>query len=195
MELEQRLRLIVMGASAGAIETLSEILPALPKTFPLPIVIVIHLPQTQPSMLPKLFQARCQLPVKEVEDKERLRRGAIYFAPPGYHVLVEREGTLSLDCDAPVHFSRPSIDVLFETAASALGSSVLGVLLTGASQDGARGLALIKAAGGIAVVQDPGTAGASLMPAGGIAAAKPDHVLSPRKICELLLGFATQSHD
>jgi len=175
-----------MGASAGAIETLSALLPELPPDFSAPLVIVVHLPQGRPSMLAGLFSIRCRLAVTEAEDKERLDPGVVYFAPPGYHVLVERDASLSLDCDEPVNFSRPSIDVLFQSAAMAFGPRVAAVLLTGASRDGAEGLAVVKSTGGITIVQTPESAPSDVMPRAGIAAANPDYVLPPREIAELL---------
>ncbi|HEY8944162.1 MAG TPA: chemotaxis protein CheB [Polyangiaceae bacterium] len=186
MDGNARTRLVVMGASAGAIETLSALLPELPPDFSAPLVIVVHLPQGRPSMLAGLFSIRCRLAVTEAEDKERLDPGVVYFAPPGYHVLVERDASLSLDCDEPVNFSRPSIDVLFQSAAMAFGPRVAAVLLTGASRDGAEGLAVVKSTGGITIVQTPESAPSDVMPRAGIAAANPDYVLPPREIAELL---------
>lgn len=157
-------RAVVIGASAGAIQALSEILPALPADFPLPILIVVHVPADRDNILASLFEKKCRMAVREAEDKEPALGGVIYFAPAGYHLLVEEEGTLSLSSDEEVMYSRPSIDVLFESAADAYGSAVIGIILTGANSDGAKGLKAIAAAGGTALVQDPATAYASAMP-------------------------------
>jgi two-component system chemotaxis response regulator CheB len=157
-------RAVVIGASAGAIQALSEILPALPADFPLPILIVVHVPADPGSILASLFEKKCQMVVREAEDKEPALGGVIYFAPAGYHLLVEAEGTLSLSSDEEVMYSRPSIDVLFESAADAYGPAVIGIILTGANSDGAKGLRAIAAAGGTALVQEPTTAYASAMP-------------------------------
>lgn len=160
---------VVIGASAGALEALTTILPALPSDFPVPIMLVVHIPGDKRSVLAELFQAKCRINVLEVEDKEPLAGGTAYFAPPNYHLLVETNGTLSLSSDEPVMFSRPAIDVLFESAADTFGSALVGIVLTGANHDGARGLRAICDVGGHAVVQDPATAFAAAMPEGAIA--------------------------
>ena len=159
---------IVIGGSAGALPVLLAMLPALPDALTAPIVVVIHVPPAQPSRLPELLGRICRRHVSEVEDKLALQPQTIYVAPPNYHVLLERDRTLALSVDPPVHFSRPSIDVLFESAADTFGGGALGVLLSGASEDGARGLARIRGAGGGAVIQDPATAAHPEMPAAGL---------------------------
>lgn len=155
---------VVIGASAGGVQALSAILPALPPQFPCPILIVLHVPQRNTNPLIDLLRARCLLDVKEAEDKELLRSGTVYFAPPGYHLLIEKNMSIALSSDEPVNYSRPAIDVLFETAADALALEVTGVILTGANHDGAEGLKAIAAAGGKAIVQDPATAEMATMP-------------------------------
>lgn len=155
---------VVIGASAGALEALSVILPTLPADYPLSVMVVVHIPQDKPSILAELFQAKCRLPVKEAEDKEPICRGTIYFAPPDYHLLVEMDHSLSLSSDEPVLYSRPSIDVLFESAADAYGPGLIGIVLTGANQDGAGGLKAIAGAGGVTIVQEPVGAFAPAMP-------------------------------
>ena len=117
---------IVIGASAGAIQALSRILPALPEGYPIPVLVVVHIPADRSDLLASLFQAKCRLAVKEAEDKEPIRAGTIYFAPPDYHVLVEQDRRLSLSSDEPVSYSRPAVDVLFETAADAYGPGLIG---------------------------------------------------------------------
>lgn len=155
---------VVIGASAGALEALSVILPALPATFGLPVVVVVHLPPDKRSILAQLFQAKCRIQVREAEDKEPISAGTVYFAPPDYHLLVESGKSLALSRDEPVLFSRPSIDVLFEAAADAYGSGVIAIILTGANQDGAEGMQAVVAAGGTAIVQDPIGAFSGAMP-------------------------------
>ena len=159
---------IVFGGSAGALDALLAILPALPQACTTPIVVVLHLPVGQPSLVPVLLARACQRPVVEVEDKQAIRAATIYVAPPNYHVLLERSRTLALSVDPPVQFSRPSIDVLFESAADSCGPAVVGVLLSGANDDGSRGLARIAQAGGRALIQDPATAPHPTMPAAGV---------------------------
>jgi two-component system, chemotaxis family, protein-glutamate methylesterase/glutaminase len=155
---------IVIGASAGALEALSAILPGLPADFDRPILIVVHVPPDKKSVLVDLFRQKCLMRVCEAEDKQPIVKGNIYFAPPDYHLLVERDGTLSLSSDEPVRYSRPSIDVLFESAADAYGSGLIGVILTGANEDGAKGLGAVVDAGGAAIVQRPDEAFAPAMP-------------------------------
>ena len=130
---------IVIGASAGALEALSVILPALPATFDLPIFVVVHVPPDKKSILAELFDAKCKVKVREAEDKEPIAGGTVYFATADYHLLVEADKTLSLSNDEPVLYSRPSIDVLFESAADAYGPGLIALMLTGANQDGAQG--------------------------------------------------------
>lgn len=160
----QQIEAIVIGGSAGALEALNAILPALPAGFTLPLTIVLHLPPTKPSHLPEVLAARCALPVSEPDDKEPLTPGHVYVAAPNYHLMISRDRTFSLSVDGLVHFSRPAIDVLFETAADAYGSGLLGVLLSGANEDGARGIAAIKRAHGQTVVQSPETSQVTTMP-------------------------------
>jgi two-component system chemotaxis response regulator CheB len=159
---------IVIGGSAGALDALFVILAALPDELAAPIVVVLHLPPSPPSLLPDLLARSSRRRVAEIEDKMPLEPHAIYVAPPNYHVLLERDRTLALSVDAPVLFSRPSIDVAFESAADAFGGTAIGVLLSGASEDGARGLARIHQAGGIALIQDPATARHPEMPAAAV---------------------------
>jgi two-component system, chemotaxis family, protein-glutamate methylesterase/glutaminase len=160
---------IVLGASAGAFDALSVVLSALPATFPFPVLAVVHMPPDRDSALAELLGSRCRIPVREAEDKETAVGGTIYLAPRDYHLLMESDGRLSLSGEEPVRFSRPSIDVLFETAADAYGPNLIGVVLTGANNDGARGLRAILDAGGIGLVQRPELAHAPTMPAAAIA--------------------------
>jgi two-component system chemotaxis response regulator CheB len=158
---------IVIGASAGGVEALSIVLPALPAGSGVPVFVVLHQPRQRQSLIVDIFGPRCTVPVREAEDKDPVVPGTIYFAPPDYHLLIDRGEAgmqLALSADAPILFSRPSVDALFESAADAYGSRLLGVILTGASRDGATGLAAVGRAGGRTVVQDPATAAMPLMP-------------------------------
>lgn len=186
-------QLIVIGGSAGAIEALGTILPALPETFGIPVVVVVHLPPTRPSIVASVLGARCALPAKEPDDKEPIAAGTLYVAPPNYHLLVERRRSFSLSVDDAVLFSRPSIDVLFESAAEAYGASVAGVLLTGANEDGAAGLARIKAAGGMAIVQSPTTAHVPTMPEAALRRIQADQVLPLGRIGPYLASLGDRS--
>lgn len=155
---------VAIGTSAGGVQALSRILPGIPADFAQPVLIVVHVPARRGNALVELFDSKCSLQVKEAEDKEPLEPGTVYFAPPDYHLLVEQTGDLALSSDEAVHYSRPSIDVLFESAADAWGAGLAGVILTGANDDGAAGLAAVARAGGFAMVQDPTQAAASAMP-------------------------------
>lgn len=188
-----KIEAVVIGASAGAVEALLHILPTLPADYPIPVFIVVHLPPTPSVGLAPLFESHCKIKVKEAEDKEPACAGTVYFAPANYHLLLEPDGRLSLSSDDPVLFSRPSIDVLFESAADAFGSSVAGVVLTGANSDGAKGLKAIAAAGGITLVQTPASAEAATMPREALDASPGAHTLSLAEIAtflttKLLLG-------
>jgi two-component system, chemotaxis family, protein-glutamate methylesterase/glutaminase len=177
---------VVIGASVGALEALSNLLPGLPADYRLPILIVVHLPPDKISLLAELLRARCAIRVREAEDKEPIEPGVAYFAPPDYHLLVEQDKRLSLSNDEPVLFSRPSIDVLFESAADAYGDGLIGVVLTGANSDGANGLRAVVEAGGVAVVQKPGSAHAAAMPQAAIAACPDARVLPVNEIAVYL---------
>ncbi|MEA3233557.1 chemotaxis protein CheB [Pseudomonas mosselii] len=179
-------RAIVIGASAGGVTALFSVLGALPADFAIPVLCVLHLPDDRHSQLAEVLQRRLQRPVHEALDKARIEPGQIYVAGPGYHLSVERDFSFSLSQEAPVHFSRPAIDFLFESAADAYGTGLLGVLLTGANEDGARGLLHIRQSGGRTVVQDPREAQVALMPEAALALHDPDHILSLGGIGQLL---------
>ncbi len=177
---------VVVGASAGGVEALLSLFTELPGDYGLPVVVVLHLPDGRESLLPDLFARRLALRVKEAQDKEALQPGTLYFAAPGYHLCIEADGSFSYSREEPVHFSRPSIDYLFESAADVYGSQLLGILLTGANQDGAAGLYTIKQRGGVTVVQDPQEAQVATMPEAALTLHQPDYILPLRGILALL---------
>lgn len=183
-------RIVVMGASAGALDALSRILPALPAGYPYPVLIVVHVPPDRASLLAPLLTAKCALPAREAEDKEPIVPGTIFVAPPDYHMLVETPLSLALSVDDPVNFSRPSVDVLFESAAEVFGPAVIGVVLTGASSDGARGLGAIGRAGGATVVLRPDLAFSPTMPDAAREACPGALVLSLEEIADFLKEVA-----
>jgi two-component system chemotaxis response regulator CheB len=178
--------LVVIGGSAGAIEVLHRVIERLPADFPPPTAIVIHLPPEGPNLLAEIFTTRCDLHVKLAEDKEPIAGRTIYFATPDYHLLVEESGTFALSMDERVHFSRPAIDVLFESAAEAYGSRLLGVILSGANEDGAAGLREIAAAGGVTAVQSLESAEMIAMPAAALRAAPGSIEVDVDSLVELL---------
>lgn len=194
-----RIDAVAIGASAGGVEALSLLLPALPAGLRAAVLIVVHLPRERASVLADIFASKCARPVREAEDKEPVEPGTVYFAPPDYHLLVDRAGPsgagpsgagqpgvqFALSADDLVNFSRPSIDVLFESAADIYGRRLLGIILTGANHDGAAGLAAVHEAAGITVVQHPDTAQSSLMPLTAIKKSPVDYVLTLEQIAEL----------
>jgi two-component system, chemotaxis family, protein-glutamate methylesterase/glutaminase len=181
-----RVSAVVIGASAGGVEALSQLLPALPAGLRVPVLIVIHLPRDRPSLLPEIFARKCGLPVREAEDKESLQAGTVYFAPANYHLLVDQGPQCALSADDPVHNSRPSIDVLFESASEVYGDRLMGVILTGANEDGAQGLASIHDRGGVTVVESPETAKSPLMAISALKLRPADLVLPLAEIAVLL---------
>jgi two-component system chemotaxis response regulator CheB len=180
---------IVIGASSGGVEALSVLLPSLPARLRLPVFVVLHLPPDRPSRLADIFSRKCAVPVREAEDKQPVEAGTVYFAPPDYHLLLDVGPTLALSTDEAVNFSRPSIDVLFESARDIYGHRLLAMLLTGASHDGAAGIYAIRRAGGCAVVQRPDTAQAPLMPESALKRGPVDFVLTLEEIAALLQTF------
>jgi two-component system chemotaxis response regulator CheB len=174
--------LVAIGTSLGGLTALLEVLRTLPATLSVPIVVVQHRGPTAERTLVDMLATGTQMPVVEADDKVEMESGTVYVAPADYHLLVEDGGFLALSTEAPVRSARPSIDVLFETAADAYENRVVGVLLTGASADGAAGLARIKQRGGCVIVQDRATAECSIMPAAGIAATAVDYILPLNRI-------------
>ena len=186
VSLQGRVDAVVMGASAGGIEALLRVLPTLTRRLPAPIAVVIHLPRERPSLLATVFAPRCTIPVVEAEDKMPFAAGTIHFAPSDYHLLLEKGPSLALSTDDLVNYSRPSIDVLFQSAADVYGPRLAAVLLTGANEDGAAGLAAVRRAGGVTIVQDPETALVPTMPLAALARGQADFVLSLDGIAALL---------
>ncbi len=180
---------IVVGASAGGVEALLSIFGALVPGFSLPIIVVLHLPDERRSQLAEVFGRRVAMTVVEARDKEMIQPATLYFAGPGYHLSVEHDLSLSLSQEERVHHSRPASEYLFESAADAYGPNLLAILLTGANQDGARGLAHVKQRGGITVVQDPEQARVAVMPRAALALHTPDHILTLSRIGDLLASL------
>ena len=181
--------MIVVGASLGGMKALRLILQALPADFPETIAVVLHRHRESDDLLVNLLQHGSRLPVTEVVDKEGICPGRVYLAPPDYHLLVEPAG-FSLSTDDPVQFARPSIDVLFESAADTYGRGLIAVVLTGANNDGALGAARIQEKGGLVVVQDPATADGPAMPLAAIAATGTRRIFPPEQIAAFLVEQA-----
>jgi two-component system chemotaxis response regulator CheB len=184
----ERYDAVVIGSSAGGSTALLNILPELPAGYSLPIIIVQHLHPLQSYPAITYLCRKCALIAREAEDKEAIRPGFAYFAPANYHLLVEEERSFALSIDGKVNFTRPSIDVLFESAAHVYGKHLIGVILSGGNKDGAAGLNMIKQRGGLVIVQDPNTAESPFMPAAALESTAVDMKASPAEIGKLLLA-------
>lgn len=181
---------MVIGVSAGGLAALGKILPKLSKDYPLAVLIVQHMRHDADGFLWRHLDTLCRLTVKEAEDKEAIQSKTVYIAPPDYHLLVEPDRTLSLSADERVNFSRPSIDVLFETAAETYQQRLIGVILTGANNDGTRGLQTIKSYGGLAIVQSPDSAESGAMPRSAIEEVAVDHIVPLDRMGQFLNDLA-----
>lgn len=181
---------IVIGTSYGGLEALKFLLPKLGPGFPLPVIVVLHIGEHNNETFLNYMDSICELTVKEAESHEKISRGNVYFAPPNYHLLVESDFTFSLTTDEKYNFSRPSIDILFESAAWVYTKKLIGVVLTGANSDGAQGLKMIKDFGGMSIVQDPNSALSPAMPRAAIKFAKPEFQLSLEDIAVKLVELA-----
>lgn len=185
-QVEKRLRLVVIGGSSGSLDALFMILPALKPHFNIPILLVLHRGQTPDNSLVELLAAKSSLQVKEADEKEMLRAGWMYVAPADYHLLLEKDGSVSLDASEKVHYCRPSIEVSFISAAAAYKKNCIAILLSGANADGARAMTTIKENGGLNIVQDPDEAWVGFMPGQAILLSPIDHILPAKEIAALL---------
>ena len=179
-------KLLIIGGSAGSLEVILLFLKDLKSNLSFPILLVLHRKSSFDSALTHLISTRTTLPVQEAEEKEQLKAGNIYIAPADYHLLIEKQHTVSLDFSEKVHYSRPSIDITFQTAAEAYGASLVCILLSGANEDGAAGLLAVKEAGGFVVIQDPLTAEVSYMPEQALKVVKPDKLLKATELASFI---------
>lgn len=191
---EKRFRLIVLGVSTGGVQALKQFLGMLPVDFPLPILVVQHISPESGDGLARLLDELCAVRVKEADEEERMTAGCVYLAPPNYHLLVEKDGLLSLSSEPPVNFARPSVDMLFESAAAAFGDGVIGIVLTGAGFDGGRGIQRIKREGGLAIIQNPAEAEVSSMPQHALGLVAADHVINLEQLPALLQQLLAEDH-
>ena len=182
-------KVVIIGGSAGSLEVLMRIFPKLAPISSFAIVIVLHRKSTEDSLLEELFALKSKIPVKIVEDKVKFKPGFVYIAPSNYHLLFEKNNLLSLDISEKINYSRPSIDVSFESAAAIFGSSLVGILLSGANSDGTKGLIDIKNAGGTIIVQNPENAVMPFMPQNAILNAFPDFILHEDEILQQILSI------
>ena len=183
-------KVVIIGGSAGSLEVLLKILPGLTAIPSFALVIVLHRKSGEDTTLEELIAVKTAIPVKEVEDKVLLEAGYIYIAPADYHLLFEKNGELSLDISEKVQYSRPSIDVSFESAADAYGEAVTAILLSGANADGTHGLKIVKEAGGITVVQKPESAEVPFMPANAIENMQVDYIFDAEGLLAFIRGLA-----
>jgi two-component system chemotaxis response regulator CheB len=177
---------VVIGGSWGGMNAAVEILRHLPAKFPLPVVLVLHRMRGVNSELPALIRKKTYIQVKEADEKEEMRQSTVYVAPADYHLLIEQDKTFSLDVSEAILFSRPSIDVTFESAAQVFGDRLIGIILSGASKDGSQGLKAIARSGGITIVQDPSQAEADMMPQSAMNVVKQAKVMKLQEIASFL---------
>jgi two-component system chemotaxis response regulator CheB len=182
----QRPAAVVIGGSAGSLDVLRGIIRVLPAQLACPVVVVLHMGQRAPERLSELLARECALPVRQVEDKEPAEGGVVYLAPPGYHLLIESHRAFALSVDEPVYFSRPSIDVLFESACDAYDRHLLAMLLSGASADGAAGMLEAHRRGATTIVQTPDSAESPAMPLAALALFNPTCVWTPAEMAREL---------
>lgn len=182
-------RAVAIGVSTGGVSALKQLLGSLPVEFPLPLLVTAHISPDSDDGLAVLLDTLCTIRVKEADEHDPLSPGTVYLAPANYHLQVEQDGFLSLSVDSPVNFARPSVDVLFETAAIAFGPALIGIILTGAGFDGSRGLQRVKELGGMVIVQDPADAEADSMPKSALAAVTPDFIVPLSELAPLLTAL------
>ena len=184
---------IVIGVSSGGLNAMKVMFSLLPKDFKTPIIIVQHISARSDNQWIMRLNNSTNLCIKEADEKEKIENRKVYFAPPNYHLLIEKNKTLSLTIDERVNYARPSIDVLFESAAEAYRNKLIGVVLTGSNNDGTNGIKRIQECGGLTIIQDPDTAESSYMPASAMAAIKPDYILPLEDITKLLIKIDKQN--
>lgn len=179
-------KVVVIGGSAGSLEVILTVLPKLEKIDNIAIVIVLHRRNSDDNVLEELLRMKSGLPIKEIEDKTLLKPGRIHIAPADYHLLFEKDSTFSLDISEKVNYSRPSIDIAFESAADALCPDVVAILLSGANADGTAGLQTVKEKGGTVIIQSPESADVPYMPANAIDHVAADHIMDPAAIAAFI---------
>lgn len=184
--LKLRFKTVIIGGSAGSLTVLFDVLPALDPHLKTSIILVLHRKNSGDSSLSELLSSKTVLPLKEIDDKDPVLSGNIYLAPADYHVLIEKNYFFSLDVSEKINFSRPSLDVTFESAADAFGTSLTAILLSGSNNDGTAGLKAVQEAGGMIIVQKPETANMAYMPKHAINNLSVDHILDPKEISKFI---------
>lgn len=181
---------LIIGGSAGSLEVILAVLPELDEDLPFPIIVVLHRKSGADHLLVDLFSGRTKIPVLEIDEKQKIEAGKVYIAPSDYHMLVEKDKTFSLDFSEKVNYSRPSIDVAFQSAADVYRDRLAALLLSGANADGTRGLKFVSHFGGLALIQDPDTATVAYMPAQASAQVKISTLLKTSEIAEYINSLA-----
>jgi len=195
LSVNNKYKAIAIGTSAGGLFALSNILEKLPAGYPVPMMVVQHRSKDKKDLLEEVLQSKCKIRIKQADEKEKIESGSVYIAPPDYHLLIEADETFSLSSDEPVRFSRPSIDVLFETAAMVFKDTLVGIILTGASNDGAAGMVVIEKYGGLTIAQDPAEAQFPFMPDASIKTKAVQHILGLSEIEKFLLEIANRYNE
>lgn len=185
-------KVIIIGGSAGSLQVLMNLLPSIPMIHSYAIVIVLHRRASDDLTLEELIKIKSNIPVKTIEDKIDFMPGYIYVVPANYHLLFEKNDTIALDISEKVNYSRPSIDVSFESVAEVYGNTVIGILLSGSNSDGTEGLKAIQKAGGLVIVQDPASAEMPFMPKNAIQNLTPDYIFNTPEMLEFILSVNTQ---
>ncbi len=188
MRENERYRAIVIGCSAGGLHALIALLKDLPSNYPVPVMIVQHRLKNERTLLEDVLQQHCTICIRQADEKEPITNGNAYLAPPDYHLLVEQDGTFSLSTDEKVNHARPSIDVLFETAAEVYAENLVSIILTGANSDGCKGVTAVRAHNGLTIAQDPEEAEFPVMPLAAIKSGSIDRVLSLADIRTFLIS-------
>lgn len=191
----EKYKAIVIGTSAGGLFALTVILEKLPVNFPLPVIVVQHRSKDQKDLLEEVLQSKCKIRIKQADEKEKIEPGFVYIAPPDYHLQVEAAKAFSLSSDEPVHFSRPSIDVLFETAAMVFKDKLIGIILTGSNIDGTAGVMAVNKYGGLTIAQKPDEAQFPFMPEAAIKTKKINHIWTLSEIQEFLSKLTNTSNE
>jgi two-component system, chemotaxis family, protein-glutamate methylesterase/glutaminase len=184
---QQKYEAVVIGTSAGGLGVLSYLFERLPVNYFLPVIVVQHRYRDQKNLLEDVLQHKCMIKIKQADEKEKIKNGVVYIAPPDYHLLIEDDHTFSLSADKHIKFSRPSIDVLFESASLVYQKRLVGIILTGANSDGAEGLLTIKKNGGFTIAQDPSEAQYAYMPQAAIKVDSAEKIWNLKQISSFLL--------
>lgn len=184
--MHQSNKILLLGGSAGGFGVILNILKSIPKNFPIPILVIVHRNPKFESNFEKVFEKNFSIQIKTASDKEPIKEGHAYFAPPGYHLLIEPDFKLALDNSEPVQFSRPSIDVTFESVSEVYQENCIAILFSGANQDGAKGLLAIKNRGGQCIVQDPQSADVPTMPQAAIDIQAYHHIYTTEEIIKYI---------